>query len=464
MAKSYKFWLGTIAVTTLLCGVGGYTGFGVPQSEYNRELARAEAVGLPSQPEKYQRVVADADNAAPIYREASRTWEIFQKAQPEVAKAVSRGSAELPLVGNIPLAAEEDFAMLSNLFKSLDEAARKPTLCFDRKYSDGTFALFPEFSSLKQFVRIRVTHALLLARQRNFPAAYSELEKSAIISRQLGEDNPSLIGLLVQIALRSITVRGLEQTLCLAGRQPDAFQHYQRVMTALGPLPSYREAIRGEYAFCLGTLKMLGDTKKRAEILRLNYDPDLEDPPSQRMTPEDFFLGIPSFRYQMMTAVVRYYRTVYPQLPVDPNDVYSLLKTDKSLEAQFTESHGIMDYLLKILVGSRFGTSPTIARRFTDDRLVELLALNLSRSSRFAIPKDYPRDPFSNKPFRLQATKEGFRIWSVGQDGRDDGGIISSRGGTSGDIVVGYPYVEKSIRWGSSPSGAPTGLPAGSPP
>lgn len=464
MAKSFKFWLGMIAGMTLLCGVGGYSGFGVPQSEYNRELERAEAIGLPSRPEKYQRVVADADNAAPIYREASRTWEAFRKAQPEVAKAVSRGTSELPLDGKIPMAAQEDFAMLTTLLQSLDAAARKPTLCFDRQYSDGTFALFPEFSSLRQFVRIRITYALLLARQGKFDAAYQEIEKSAVISRQLGEDNPSLIGLLVQVALRSITVRGLEQTLCLAGRQPDALKRYQRVMAALGPLPSYREAIRGEYAFCLGTMKMLGDAERRAEILRLFDGPDWENDQPRRMTPEEFLLGIPSFRYQMMTPVVRYYRSIYPQLPADPNDVYSLLKTDKLLSAQHTGSYGILDYLLKILVGSNFGTSPTMARRFADDHLVELLALNLSRSSGLSIPNDYPLDPFSNKPFRIQATKNGFRIWSVGQNETDDGGIVGSGGGMNGDIVVGYPYVDKTIRWGSSPAGAPTGLPAGSPP
>jgi hypothetical protein len=133
------------------------------------------------------------------------------------------------------------------------------------------------------------------------------------------------------------------------------------------------------------------------------------------------------------------------------------------LESQFPAKNWPTDYLLGMMV-LPVSIAPAVAKTSAEEKLVRLLAINLGRPGGVWIPPNFPHDPFSDKPFGTKITKDGFRIWSTGRNGVDDGGVISSNGDMSGDIVVGYPYVEKSIRWGSSPSGTHAGVPAGSPP
>ena len=459
MAKPHKCWLGAAIGIILLCGVGGYTGFGIPESDYNRELEQAEAVGLPSQPEKYQRVVADADNAAPFYRKAFSEWESFSQKNPEIASNLGAGRVSTAYGSD---AARRDFAKIRHIFQLLDMAAEKPSLTLNHLYAGGALMDVPEFTEMKTFVKLRAFYARALARKSDFKGAYRELEQCAAIPRQMGQDNPTLIVLLVQIALRSIVLRTLEQTLCQHGRSPVASAAGLRVIDALGSIPNYRTAVRGEYALALGTMNGLADAKQRSEFLR-SSNPDAESQTSHRLSTEEVLLGLPSFRYQMMAPVVRFYRTSYRQLPTDPEAVPELLRLDRILEAQYPAKNWPTDYLLGMMV-LPVSIAPAVAKTSAEEKLIRLLAINLGRPGGVWIPPNFPHDPFSDKPFGSKITKDGFRIWSTGRNGVDDGGVILSNGDMSGDIVVGYPYVEKSIRWVSSPSGAPTGLPAGSPP
>jgi hypothetical protein len=63
-----------------------------------------------------------------------------------------------------------------------------------------------------------------------------------------------------------------------------------------------------------------------------------------------------------------------------------------------------------------------------------------------SIPAFFPSDPFSDKPFLAKATTDGFRIWSVGLNGIDDGGTVKGNNDLDRVTVVGYPYVEKARR------------------
>jgi len=444
MAIKRKYWFWGVGATITLCGIGGYSGFGIPESEYNRELERAEADGLPSKPERYQRVVADRDNAAQAYREAISAWDRFNETDPDAVHSLSEG---LVTIGYPLEAAERDFAKVQHILHKLDEAAAKPSLCFDHRYADGGMEIFTEFSDLKQFVKLRTFRARILVQRRNFAAAYRELEKCAAIPRQLGQENPSMITLLVQIALRSIILRSLEQTLCLQGPNPAAATNGDRVINALGATPNYREAIRGEYALALGTLAQLGDPKKRNEFISSSTMGDEIDAPHQ-MASEEYFIGLPSFRYQMMVPVVRFYRTAYRLIPSDPAAVPEMIKIEKSWESQFSVNRWPTDYLVRLMIFTG-GITSAVAKSFAEEKLMRLLAINLSRPGGGVIPPSFPTDPYSGKPFRGKTTKDGFRIWSVGRNGVDDGGAIATSGDMSGDIVVGYPYAEKTIRFSS---------------
>lgn len=438
--------VGALFIVCGVCGVGGYTGFGQPERQYRQELAKSEAVGLPSDLETYQRQVDPDSNAAGLYLEAITAWSALEKADHPVSQALLSGMGPNGLSAEYDVnAAERDLAKAELVIKKLDAAAAQPDLCFDTRYSDGMYALFPELAPLRNFVKLRCLRALVFANRGKFDEAYAELAKASTISRQLSQDNPTLIGLLVQIAGRAITLRGLEQVLCLQGRNPEAVTHADLVLKSLGDAPNFHRALRGEYASSLGTMQLLADPKHREDLLKAAGNGFGEES-SRTPTVEERLVGWPSVRYQMMASLVKFYRGIYTELPEATPSGTKLLKAAQAVDDRQAAAGAPTDFLTRSLMPVFAGAAGAVVKDVANVRLMELLALNLSRQRGVEIPVDFPNDPFSDKPFLGKVTADGFRVWSVGRNGIDDGGILKGNNDSDGDTVVGYPYVDKSVR------------------
>jgi len=456
MAIKRKYWFAGIVGATVLCGVGGYTGFGIPQNGYHQELARAEAIGLPSEPEAYQREVDSHDNAAVEYAEAIAAWKQIEESAPEKADRLSSN-----FTTDVPLGVvAKDLTSIEGLFRKLDAAAAKPDLCFGHQYSEGWNAAFPEVGSMSVFAKLRFLRTRVYASQGNFDAAYAELERGAAISRQLGKDNPTLFGLMIQVRTRDLILRGLEELLCQQGRRSGAAVQCEAVVAALGPLPDIRNALRGQYASALGIFALLEDPKRRAEFISLGYQDLPEDEP-HAARPGELLFGIPAFRYQMMAQIVRYYRTAYMSTPIQPDAFPEHISAQKALSRQFDHlleaEQQPMNFLFNALWPVMSSSAvAAVGKSLAQERLIKLLAFNFSRPGAVQIPADFPADPFSGKPLLVKSTRDGFRLWSIGCNAVDDGGSVSSSGDMAGDIVVGYPYVHKykRLRWRSGAFGA----------
>jgi hypothetical protein len=100
-----------------------------------------------------------------------------------------------------------------------------------------------------------------------------------------------------------------------------------------------------------------------------------------------------------------------------------------------------------MLVPATTQVSRSLVREVAEEQLVRVLAASLSQPEGVRIPAELAIDPFTKKPLLVKETPTSFRIWSVGTDLKDDGGKVSfsnsltPNGGA--DIVVGYPFVEK---------------------
>jgi len=432
--------VGALFVMCGIGGVGGYTGFGQPEKQYRQELAKSEAIGLPSQLETYQRQVDPDDNAAGLYMEAITAWSALEKSNKPTTQALLAG---LGAGYDVPTA-ERDLALAAPVFQKL-EAAAKPDLCFDKRYADGMYALFPELAPLRNFVKLRCLRALVLANRGKYNDAYRELAKAGAVSRQLGQDNPTLIGLLVQIATRAITLRALEQVLCQQGRNPAAPANAELVIQSFGEAPNLHRALRGEYAMSLGTMALLDDPKRREDLLKISGSGFGEES-SRTPTVEERLVGWPSVRYQMMASVVKFYRGVITDLPEATPSGTKLIKASQAVDARQAAATAPTDFLTRSLMPVFGGVGAAVVKDVANVRLVQLLALNLSRRQGVSIPAFFPSDPFSDKPFLAKATTDGFRIWSVGLNGIDDGGTVKGNNDLDRVTVVGYPYVEKARR------------------
>lgn len=57
--------------------------------------------------------------------------------------------------------------------------------------------------------------------------------------------------------------------------------------------------------------------------------------------------------------------------------------------------------------------------------------------------KELPKDPFNGKDYIYKPVKDGFKLYSVGQNFRDDGGVEPKRFSKNGDIVLEVPLPKK---------------------
>jgi hypothetical protein len=49
---------------------------------------------------------------------------------------------------------------------------------------------------------------------------------------------------------------------------------------------------------------------------------------------------------------------------------------------------------------------------------------------------DWPQDPCDSRPLRMQAVEDRLRIWSVGSNLKDDGGVSGGKDRLAGDVVL----------------------------
>jgi len=445
VADGKKIIIGIVIGGVLVCGLGGlgaYNGFGQPERQYRSELEKGVSAGLPEKPDAYQKTVAPDQNAASVYTEAITVWTKFQQDNRETANRIS---ARVQPADYFQKDAKADFAAIQPLIKLLDQAAKYPTLCFDKPYSHGFQNDFPEFAPLRTFVRIRCMQAVYLARQARFDAAYAELERAAVIPRHLGTDNPSIIGLLVSVSLRNNVTRTLERILCLQGRNPRASETANQVFSAMGPLPSLQASLRGEYAGLLGSLDLLQKPDRLAQLTKASQsDSEMNQNANQSLAR---MMAWPAGRYLLMSNAVRASRTAYTDVAnIKTNDI-DLINANMKSDQPDNNRNTPDNLLVQMLVPATTQVSRSLVREVAEDQLVRVLAASLSQAKGVRIPSDLAIDPFTKKPLLVKETPKSFRIWSVGADLKDDGGKVSfsnsltPNGGA--DIVVGYPFVEK---------------------
>jgi hypothetical protein len=400
-----------------------------------RELARGEAFGLPSDPEQYQRSIDPANNAAATYQEAISLWNELTVGQETFVDSFLKN----PTPENDIEAAEQELARYRKVFDLLDAASQKPDLCFDRRYFNAAREPFTQLAPLRQFVRLRILRSRLHVFRGDFAGAYRELQRAASIARHLRLDNQSSIVILVQISIRRLIFRALESTLCVHGRNHNAPMNADQVISALGAFPRFRDAIRGDYAFALGGMSLLRDAEYRAKVLTEipKVDQFLSRTPKARI--QDFFancfFSTPLYQDLLASELIRYHVELFRLAPPRADAFVELLLLPGLARPQYRVSSYFTGFRLGRIHRITAQIPKALATAFAKENLVRILAHSLALAEGFEIPPDFPLDPFSGKPFRAKETADGFQIWSVGPNLR----------APTRDCVVQFPYVDKTL-------------------
>ena len=229
----------TLATGALLYGgyriVTSYWDFGAASAELPEAVAAYRAEGLPF-------VAAEiapphpppSEDATPVLRAALRLLpkKPVESALIEAARDPSP-AADRPLAAYAPALARVETVM------------DRPRVDFRRDWDLGPDLLFPELQGIKALGRAAAVRAVRLARKGDDTTALKSLDLARRLALWTGEE-PTLISMLVRIAIEAMAIDAVERCLAASAGNPKRIARYAAWVRAAPPLPDLADGLRGE--------------------------------------------------------------------------------------------------------------------------------------------------------------------------------------------------------------------------
>lgn len=392
-----------------------------------RERARMRRAGIPlavSTPN-----VPVDQNAAPLYTQ----WRQQHVSLPNYAEVLSYRFQYTP----------EQLARVRKIFEDkhgamdlLHRATDKPSCVFP---GDA----FRHWAAMREAAREIKTESYLLAHDGRYADAIVNNARGFRIAKQTASRS-TFISYLVGAAMESITLSGMDDVLYLAGPNQDVNQKVLDAVRSVRPVLSLKDALKGDVA----------ETLKDADMLRTGSPSDFANISSgfttnesvkfRPFTPEErrFAVNI------LDAAEARYLATMRTMiadagLPSAQRRIRFQQMAAKQEAGGKTVLENPVDSIAAMLQ-SVAAKSGDLDDRVKANEEVTMAAAALlaekARTGRFpaALPGNFP-DPFSGKPLRYRKEgADGFVVYSVGVDGKFDGGKPGDRWHPD-KIVFHYP-------------------------
>ena len=297
---------------------------------------------------------------------------------------------------------------------------------------DFTYATdteFPHLGALKELARLAALRADLEAEAGHTEAWPGEVEFQLRLAQSL-EEEPCVIAQLVRNAILRIAAKATERSLNHARASPPdaacvrleaAFLHAGR--TNLVPL-----ALIGERAMVIPMFRL---SWKEINTLSEAGHPG-QSRPRQRL------VGKPNAALWFMGLLERdlrfFLRAMETSLPLAAGPLPERLTLSNQMTRVFLDArrghYFVADMVMPSI--SRLVDSDASARA-SIDLAITGLAIERFRRARGQAPADLgaltpefldavPADPFDGAPLRYRRTAAGYVLYSIGVDGRDDGG------------------------------------------
>jgi hypothetical protein len=317
--------------------------------------------------------------------------------------------------------ARQYLELVNDLLASLHEAVRFPEGAFAVGWTqDGFSTMLPHLGPLRQCGRMVCFEAFVRAQQGQADAAAAGVVDALRLAASL-RDEPILVSQLVRGAMQDNAIAVFEQVLSIT-RPSDAAIDAVAAELARAPvdLEMYRMAMLGERCSVIAFLQSLrgGNAGGIAMALGAPKSADL-----LRLVP-----GYIELNEQRCLQLARRY-VAATALPMP-----EFLREMKTLDAVPAQNSPF--YIVARLISPQFGQSAKTYVGHCVRARVALAAVEAEKSHRrqgrwpasleelCGDPKRIPLDPFNgDQPLRYRRTDTGCVIYSVGQNGIDEGGM-----------------------------------------
>jgi hypothetical protein len=403
--------------------------------ELQQELGKLRAEGVPlTMPEAAPKPVPDDQNAAVLYMKVFQVS--FDTPQPTDQSSSKTGlnRFEVPS-GYKPGDSASAFAELMRpvlttpdcqaALRAVREASLRPSSVFPVRWDLGPDTLFPHMAQFRQAARLCAAQAMLSAKDSNLNQALDWLGVCYRMANHASQE-PTLIGQLVAIAMLQITSRTTEAILSQADPTPQQAAALLRDAGGLDLARSFHQAMLGERTFGLDFFDRVRLRKSSLQELLGDESLLALQAPLSRVMPG---LGRPYWKLEELNYLSHMSRAI-------ERSQQPWRATRGEPEEAPVRLGSIMARILM----------PTLSRASAkrDQALAEMsllrqaLDLKLYRRAHGAYPAALAgtglpaqEDVFAGKALHYRRQGQGFIVWSVGPNLKDDGGKPPAR---SGDI------------------------------
>lgn len=342
--------------------------------------------------------------------------------------------------------------------REIEEAARRPHSRFPIHWDDGFDALMPHMAFLKGFSERFALRATARLIRGDTDAAFTDVRTALRLARTV-EEEPLLISFLVHVAQASIATRAAWQGLVDGQWTEPQLAELQAAFASQDFRAHLHRAMQGERA---GGNVQFDLMLRRPEVVRVALQgvTSRED-----MLPVSFWTSATfaprGLLRRNQVAINRAHGHLVSALraPDWPQGVAGRDLDDfEWFRAVGLEPVTPRSVMARMLLPAVNKAEAKAARATVVARLAETAcALERHRLRTGAYPAalaelvpallpDVPRDPLDGQPLRYRRRDDGhFDLWSVGLNGRDDGGVMAFEG-DGGDWVWPPPWPTPGLR------------------
>jgi hypothetical protein len=386
-----------------------------------RRLAALRAAGYPTSLAELalrNKLPMGIDNAASVYESAFVAFVPPADANvPYLGKGAESPARGAAWPETITKAVADCLAANEECLARLRQAGRIENCRYDHDYRQ----MYPNYPQLRSCAQLLRLAAVYHGQQGDTDAAIARIKDGLRLANSL-QYEPFLIAYLVRIACIKVSITAVEHTLSAATFTDLQLRDLDETLAAAGDSMDLAQALIGERCFMIESLRdpsLLGPTGPGARIPKL--------PGIQSRGLNDIL--------DHMGACIEAARLPYAQR----------LARFREIDARL-QGLSIFHMMVKILAPATLRIAELDLRFRADlDLARTALAIERFRLATGEIPEQLadlvpaylaqvPIDPFDGQPIRYRRTDPGYVLYSVMEDGQDNGGVERD------DVGKGQPY------------------------
>lgn len=437
--RKVKGWVFTIIVVIVgVLGIVAYLDFS-GRGKLDRALTEARTAGVPLTPADLRANPPSAsENAAPALRKAIDAVAHVKPSDkllvdtyptailtPNPAEALSRAGIVGKVDRNRIATALKSW---KPVFDEIGRASPKSKLDWNRQWEKGMALVFAEFAELREIEKALMVDALAAAWERDNTRLQLRMRQSKHLAELVGQE-PTYLAALVSVAMQIIVSTTGAQIAIENRNDPTVVERVRRALEEPAVLPDLRVAMGGEVVFSRDAIEMIAKEPMSIKQFMSGASTGMQD----QFLADAKWLKLPWVRSEVEASLIDKYVAGIKALPADSTDFLAVEKATATMAAEFAKTSTRPDRIASNFAPNldQIGQAVTNVEVMRRLAVMTTLVLDAKRASGrwpSTLPKrrEFDTDPYSGGPLRYRTQGDGFVIYSVGPDRKDDGGDVTS--------------------------------------